>query len=150
MKTNLFQLNKQAEHTGGRTPIKDRGIKWEESYEERSAPLKKRFEQQLGPGSYFRWAGYDTTTNSDYFIVVGPSVEHNVGKMFFAGIKKLPHHKDIEDQGKSYSPYGEYYPTMRTALIHANEKWAVPLPQNVPDYTKEQLANVDVPEHVKA
>lgn len=86
MKKTIFQLLKTAKHTGGRTPIKERGIKWEEAYEERSEPLKKRFEKQLGPGGYFRWAGYDTTTNSDYFVVVGPSIQHNIGPMFFAGV----------------------------------------------------------------
>jgi len=82
----LFDL-KEARH-GGRTPIKERGIKWEERYEERSAPLKKRFDSQIGPGAYYRWSGHDATTNSDYYVVVGPSIQKGVGKMFFAGVKK--------------------------------------------------------------
>ena len=148
MKTNIFQLEKTAAHSGGRTPIKERGIKWEESYEERSAPLKKRFDKELGPGAYYRWSGYDTTTNSDYFVVVGPSIQHNVGKMFFAGVKKVPHQE--EEEKKSYSPYGEYFPNIISALSHANDRWGVPMPQNQVNYTKEQLANVDIPEHIKA
>jgi len=100
----LFDL-KEARH-GGRTPIKERGIKWEERYEERSAPLKKRFDSQIGPGAYYRWSGHDATTNSDYYVVVGPSIQKGVGKMFFAGVKKLP--PLAERENKKYCPKKEH------------------------------------------
>tara|TARA_B100000614_G_scaffold262909_1_gene300789 strand:+ start:252785 stop:253225 length:441 start_codon:yes stop_codon:yes gene_type:complete len=144
----VFDLNKYARH-GGRTPIKERGIKWEEAYEERSAPLKKRFDKQIGPGAYYRWEGHDVTTNSDYYVVVGPSIQKNVGKMFFAGVKKLPPEAERKEK-KSYSPYGEYFPSMKAALAYANDKWGTPVPKGAPEYKKDQLAHVDIPEHVKA
>lgn len=147
--TNIFDLTKEAKRHGGRVPIKERGIKWEEQYEERSASLKKRFEKQLGPGSYYRWFGHDVTTNSDYYIVVGPSIQHNVGKMFFAGVRKLPPAAEREEK-KSYSPYGEYFPNIKAALAYASEKWGIRMPPGQVNYTREQLANVDIPEHIKA
>jgi len=145
---NIFSLIKVSRH-GGRTPIKERGIKWEESYEERSLPLKKRFEKKIGPGSYYRWTGHDVTTNSDYYVVVGPSIKKGVGKLYFSGVKKLPPAVEREKK-KSYSPYGEYYPTIKAALFHANDKWGVPMPKNQNDYTEDHLANIEIPKHVKA
>lgn len=149
---NLFNLTKFAkENSGGRTPIKERGIAWKEAYEERSLPLKKRFEKSLGPGSYHRWRGHDNTTNSEYFIIVGPSMQKGVGKMFFAGIKKVPM-EELDEVGevKAYSPYGEYFPSMMAALSYASERWAVPMPKNQVNYSRNQLAMVDIPEHIKA
>jgi hypothetical protein len=147
--TYIFDLIKEAKRHGGRTPIKERGIKWEEQYEERSAPLKKRFDKDIGPGSYYRFFGHDVTTNSDYYIVVGPSVQNNVGKMFFAGVKKLPPAAEREEK-KSYSPYGEYFPSIKAALAYASDKWGIRMPIGQPNYTKQQLANIDIPEHIKA
>lgn len=132
----------------GRKPIKDRGIKWVEAYQERSAPLKKRFDKDIGPGAYYRFEGHDFTTNSDYYVVIGPSVQHNVGKRFFSGIKKLPPEHDREK--KVYSPYGEYFPTIRSALSYAIQKWAIQMPHNQPNYTVQDLNQVEIPEHIKA
>lgn len=133
----------------GRKPIKDRGIKWDESYEERSLPLKKRFDKHIGPGSYRRWKGHDYTTDSDYFVVVGPSIKRGVGKMFFAGIKKIPR-KDKEEQHKKvYSPYGEYFKNIKAALSYATKKWGVPFPRGQYPYNSSSLANVDIPKHIK-
>lgn len=148
----IFDLVKIAEEShGGRKPIKDRGITWEEAYEERSLPLKKRFDRDIGPGAYHRWRGHDVTTNSEYFIIVGPSLQHGVGKMFFAGIKKVPI-EELDETGetKAYSPYGEYFPSIMAALSYANTRWAVPIPKNQANYTREQIAAVNIPEHVKA
>jgi len=143
----VYNLNKQA----GRKKIKDRGIKWEESYRERSAPLKEKFEDTIGPGSYYRWEGHDFTSNSIYYIVVGPSVQHNVGKMFFAGIKKVPLEDFNKDPDtKTYSPYGEYFPTIKGALIYASQRWGVKIPPNQVPYTRESIESADIPEHIKA
>jgi len=131
--------------TAGRQRIKDRGIKWEESYHERSAPLKKRFDKVIGPMSYMRWEGHDYTTNSDYFIVVGPSLTKDGKKRFFSGIKKLPD----DPKKKVYAPSGEYFTTIMGALSYASDKWALPFPKGVPHYTVAQLANVEIPRHVK-
>ena len=143
----IYNLNKVA----GRKRIKDRGIRWEEVYRERSAPLKKRFDKEVGPGAYYRWEGHDYTTNSVYYIVVGPSVQHNVGKMFFAGIKKIPLEEFTKDPDtKTYSPYGEYFPTIKGALVYASHRWGVAIPRGQVPYTKDTLLHVDIPEHVKA
>lgn len=139
------------EKTAGRKRIKDRGIKWEEIYRERSKPLKKKFEEQVGPGAYYRWEGHDYTTNSIYYVVVGPSMQHNVGKVFFAGIKKIPIEEFTKDPDtKTYSPYGEYFPTMKGALIYASQRWGTPVPKGQVPYNRESLVNADIPEHVKA
>lgn len=147
MSNLVYNLNKQA----GRKRIKDRGIKWEEVYRERSQPLKERFEKEIGPGAYYRWEGHDFTSNSIYYIVIGPSVQHNVGKMFFAGIKKIPLEEFTKDPDtKTYSPYGEYFPTIKGALIYASQRWGTPIPKGQVPYNRHSLDMVDIPEHVKA
>lgn len=129
----------------GRKRIKDRGINWKEHYGEKSAPLKKRFDRDVGPGAYMRWEGHDFTTNSDYFIIVGPALTRQGKKQFFSGIKKLP-----KDPTKTvYAPSGKYYPTISAALSHASEKWGVPYPRNAVKYTTNDLADVTIPRHVK-
>ena len=124
--------------------IKERGIHWREEYHEKSLSLKKRFNKIIGPNSYIRYNGHDFTTNSDYYVVIGPSVEGNQ-KLYFAGIKKLPR----DPEKKIYSPYGEYFGTIKGAMAYAQKKWGVPFLQNVPDYTAEMLVNVKIPEHIK-
>jgi len=131
--------------TAYRKRIKDRGIKWEPGYHEKSLGLKKKFEKDLGPMSYMRWEGHDYTTNSDYFVVVGPAVTKDLKKRFFSGIKKLPD----DPKAKIYAPSGEYFISIVSAYSHANEKWAIPFPKGVPNYTIRDLANIDIPRHVK-
>jgi hypothetical protein len=143
----IFDLQKEAKHTGGRKPIKDRGIRWEESYHDKTASLKEKFEKEIGPDAYLRYEGHDHTTNSDYYVVVGPSVEKNMGKCFFAGVKKLPPPRERE--GKTFSPYGEYFKTMKAAHSYATEKWGVPMKKGLYNYTVNDLANVDIPQHIK-
>lgn len=137
-----FNLKKYA----GPHRIKDRAINWKEAYQEKSDDLKIRFDSMLGPGGYFRWEGHDYTTNSNYFVVVGPAITKNGKKMFFAGIKKLPKN---QDQKHHYAPYGEYFGSMHSALSHCGEKWAVPFPKGSPNYTMAQLEPLDIPRHVK-
>lgn len=95
--------------------------------------LKKKFLKELGPGSYFRFEGHDNTTGNDYYIVVGPGYSKTKGKMFFAGIRKLP---------GEYSPNGEYFRSLRRAMSYAKEMWAVRFPKDFKDYTQEHLALV--------
>jgi hypothetical protein len=147
MSNIIYNLNKLA----GRKRIRDRGIRWEEIYRKRSKPQKEKFEKQIGPGSYYRWEGHDYTSNSIYYIVVGPSIQHNIGKMFFAGIKKIPIEEFTKDTDtKTYSPYGEYFPSIKAALIYASQRWGIPIPKNQVAYNKDSLVNADIPEHVKA
>lgn len=111
--------------------IKDRGIIWKEKYTKKSMALKRKFEKELGEGSYFRWEGHDNTTGNDYYVVVGPGYSKTKGKMFFAGIRKLP---------GEYSPNGEYFRSLRRAMSYAKEMWAVRFPKNFRDFTQEDLA----------
>ena len=140
-KKTAFNLSKIA----GPRRIKDRGIKWEESYPERSAPLKKKFDKLIGPGVYYRWEGHDYTTDSDYFIVVGPAVTKEGKKKFFAGIKKIPKDK----KKKIFAPDGEYFSNIMGALSHAVEKWAIQMPRNQQNYGEAVLAPHDIPRSMK-
>jgi len=127
-------------------PIKDRGILWKETYREKSKHVKQKFEKIL-PHSYFRWEGHDYYSGHDYYVVVGPAISKRYGKSFFAGHKKLPKEK----KKKAYSPTGEYFPSLMGALRYAREKWAVPFPDDAKiNYTKDVLAPLDIPRHVKS
>lgn len=149
----VFTLSKSAKHTGGRTPIKDRGIRWEEAYSEKTVNLKKKFDKIIGPDSYIRYEGHDFTTDSDYYVVIGPTVKGRKDndeskKMFFAGVKKLPPPSERE-KGKSYSPYGEYFKSMKAAHAYASEKWGVPMKRGLPSYTSDHLQGIEIPQHIK-
>lgn len=128
----------------GRRRIRDRGIKWEEYYGEKSRSLKKKFDKIL-PGSYFRWEGFDHETGHPYYVVVGPAISNRYGKSFFAGVKKMP--KDPKK--KAYSPSGKYFPALRAALSHASEMWGISFPKNAGSYKKSDLSPIDIPRHMK-
>jgi len=129
----------------GRKRIKDRGIQWKEKYHERSEKLKDRYEKLIGPMAYRRWEGHDYTTNSDYFVVVGPALTKDGHKRFFAGIKKYPD----DPKAKVYAPYGEYFTSIHSAYTHVNDKWGVPFPKDAPNYTVDNLQGIRIPRHVK-
>jgi len=138
-----FNLNMMK--VAGRKKIKDRGINWKESYEDKSESLKKKFDSAIGPNAYIRWEGHDYTTNSDYYVVVGPTIQNELGKCFFSGIKKLP----ADPDKKVYSPSGEYFTDIVAAFSYASDKWGVPFPKNVPHYNKSMLEGVSIPEHIR-
>lgn len=129
----------------GRKRIKDRGINWKEKYHEKSVGLKKKFDSEIGHNAYMRFEGHDYTTNSDYFVVVGPAVTNDLKKRYFAGVKKLPD----DPQAKVYAPSGEYFSTVVAAYSHASEKWGIQFPKGVAEYNLSHLANIDIPRHVK-
>lgn len=129
---------------GGRKRIKDRGINWKEHYHERTKRLKDRMDKSIGPMAYMRWEGHDYTTNSNYFVIVGPSIKDNK-KQFFAGIKKLPD----DPEAKVYAPYGKYFSTIVSAYSYASDKWGVKFPKEAPKYTSNDLIGVDIPKHIK-
>lgn len=135
--------------TGGgkRKRIRDRGIDWKEHYGEKSLSLKKRFDSDIGPGSYHRWEGHDYTTDSDYFVVVGPAITKYEQKRFFAGIKKLP---PKWERKSVYAPSGKYFSNVNSALSHASTMWGVTFPRDQMNYDVSQLQSVDIPRHVKA
>ncbi len=128
----------------GRRRIKDKGIKWNEDYGEKSEEVKKRFEKLL-PGSYFRWVGKDYEDACMRYIVVGPAISKREGKAFFAGNKKMPNNP----KKKAFSPSGKYFPTLGSALRYANDMWGVAMPKNAGKYTRADLQNIDIPKHVK-
>ena len=131
----------------GRKRIRERNIKWEETYQEKSAELKKRFDRDVGRGSYYRWEGEDfVEAMADYFVVVGPSQTKDGRKQFFAGIKKLP---PEFKRKKVYAPSGKYFPNIISALSYANEMWGTPMPPGQAMYDENTIANVDIPRHVK-
>lgn len=127
-----------------RRRLKDRHIRWEEHYGEKSKDVKKKFENML-PGSYFRWEGFDHESGHPYYVVVGPAVSERYGKSFFAGVKKMP--KDPKK--KAYSPSGKYFESLRAALSHAVEMWGVTFPDNAGNYRKNELLPLDIPRHMK-
>ena len=129
----------------GRQRIRDRGIKWEPGYHERSMRLKDRFDEQIGPMAYMRWEGHDYITNSDYFVIMGPSLTGEGKKRFFAGVKKLPD----DPKAKIYAPSGEYFTSSVAALSYVSEKWGVPFPKGAPSYTLNNLSTIEIPRHVK-
>lgn len=129
--------------------IRDRNIEWEETYTERTEPLKDRYERQVGPGSYYRWQGHDYTTDSDYYVVCSPARTRDLKKSFFAGIKKLPPNWQ-EDEAKVYSPYGKYFDNIATALTFLYDKYRIPYPQNQYPYNLTHLADVKIPRTLKA
>lgn len=129
-----------------RQRIRERHIPWREQYGDKSGVLKQRFEKIMGHGSYWRWEGHDVTTNSDYFVVVGPAIEKTGRKSFFAGIKKMP---PKERRREVYAPSGKYFPSIMAALSHASEMWGTPVPKGQTNYTRAQLGPVDIPRHIK-
>jgi hypothetical protein len=142
----MSKFNLKLFKEGGRKRIKDRHIRWKETYRERSAPLKKRYDKNIGPKSYYRFEGHDYTTGSDYFIVVGPAKTKYDEKMFFSGIRKLPARWETK---KQYSPSGKYFTNILAALRHAVQKWGLSFPQDQINYTREDLAPIEISRHIK-
>jgi len=141
-----FDIERAFDKDAGRKRIKDRGIHWVEKYGERSDDLKKRFDKIIGPGSYYRFEGKDYTTNSDYFIVIGPSITRAGQKSFFAGIKKMP---PEYKRKKIYAPSGKYFPNIMAAVSYASQKWGLPYPQDVQPYSSDTLTNIKIPRRLK-
>jgi len=113
-------------------PIKERGIRWKEAYGDKSAYLKEEFDKQVGPGSYFRWEGHDSTSGSDYYVVVTPGFSKKHGFHFFAALRKIP---------ANHGASGKKFKNQAAALHHAYETWRVPPPETKPH---KQYINKDL------
>jgi hypothetical protein len=113
-------------------PISERGIRWQETYGEKSSYLKAEMDKQVGKGSYFRWEGHDYTTGTDYYVVVSPGFSKRKGYFFFAGLRKMP-----ADHGAS----GKHFSTQAEALSYAFDTWNVPRPADKPAkaYTRDDI-----------
>jgi len=115
--------------------IKDRNIEWKELYKKKSLFMKEKFDEEIGPMSYFRWEGDDPESNASYYIVVSPSITDEYGKSYFAGIRKMP---------DDYPPSGKYFRSIREALRYARKVWDVPVPMPLPQWSSADLANVEL------
>ena len=129
----------------GRRRIKEKGIKWDEHYGEKSEDVKKKFDEVL-PGSYFRWVGKDYEDACWRYVVVGPAVSKREGKSFFAGNKKMPN----DPKKKAYSPSGKYFTSVRAAIAYAIEMWGVRMPEDAGQWTKNDLQAIEIPKHIKS
>lgn len=105
-------------------------------------------EIKVGPNSYYRWEGHDFFTNSDYFVVVGPAQKKDNPNMFFAGIKKMP--KDPQKRKNLYVPSGKYFSTIMSALTHSINKWGTTMPSQQPQYTAENIKDINIPTRSQA
>ncbi len=141
----FFNLEKFANRRPKR--IKDRGINWKQQYPQHAGHLKKKFDKIIGPGSYYRWQGHDYTTNSDYFVVIGPAMRKDGSKAYFVGIKKMP---PPERRKKIYAPSGKYFVTIMGAISHAIQKWGIRMPPDQTMYDLSNLENIKIPRRVKA
>ena len=114
------------------TPIKDRGIKWNESYRDKSLSLKEHYESAVGPGSYYRWEGHDSSTSTDYYVAITPGRSKKKGYYFFAALRKIP-----EEHGSS----GKKFKSQPEAISYAIETWNIPTPKSPfhKPYTTEDL-----------
>ena len=128
----------------GRKRLKEKHIRWEEDYGEKSQSVKDHFDAVL-PHSYYRWVGKDYEDQVWRYVVVGPAISAREGKSFFAGNKKLP--KDPTK--KAGSPSGKYFPNLRGALSYAAEMWGIRVPPDAGTYTKNDLANIEISRHIK-
>jgi hypothetical protein len=115
--------------------IRDRNIEWKEIYKKRSLFVKEKFDQAIGPQSYFRWEGDDKEEGNEYYIIVSPSLSDEYGKAFFSGIRKMP---------ADYPPSGKYFKSIREALRYARKVWGVPIPMPLPRWTTAHLEGVDI------
>ena len=129
-----------------RKRIRQRGIEWKQTYGEKSLPLKKRFDKQLGQNSYLRWEGHDYTSDGDYFVVIGPAITKNGQKKYFAGIKRLP---PKQNRKKIYAPSGKYFQDIMQAIYHGNNMWGTPIPQGQQNYNMQHLAGINIPRKMK-
>ena len=121
--TNIFAREKLVE----------KDINWEESYTDKTLFLKNQFEEIIGPGSYFRFDGYDTGSGNSYYCILGPAKIHNPRAKFFAGVRKLP---------ATYSAGGKYFDSMDGAAKYAKDTWGVPIPKSLKPYTSAHLYGI--------
>jgi hypothetical protein len=116
-----------------KTKLSDRNMVWKEAYTSRTLFLKKQFHEVLGPGSYFRFEGYDTESGDEYFVVVGPAKVHQPKAEFFAGVRKLP---------ADFSAGGLYFHDMKEAMEYAVNTWGVNSPSEMEYYDSTDLKDI--------
>ena len=107
-------------------------IDWDESYTEKTAFLKRQFQEVIGEGSYFRFEGV-SDDGDNYYCIVGPAKVHAPRAKFFAGVRKLP---------ATYSAGGKYFDSLDAAASYAKTTWGVPTPMQLKPYTSVKLHGI--------
>ncbi len=110
----------------------EKHIDWQETYTEKTAFLKRQFEDVIGEGSYYRFEG-EASDGDRYYCIVGPAQIHHPKAKFFAGVRKLP---------ATYSAGGKYFDSMDRAAAYAEETWGVSRPKSLRPYTSAQLHGI--------
>jgi hypothetical protein len=116
-----------------REKLVEKDIEWKEAYTDKTLFLKEQFEDTIGPGSYFRFEGYDLDSGSSYYCIVGPAGIHKPRAKYFAGVRKLP---------ATYSAGGKYFDSLDGAAKYAKETWGVPTPKSLRPYTAAYLYGI--------
>lgn len=116
-----------------RQKLVEKNIKWTENYTPKTAFLKEQFEDVVGPGSYFRFEGYDYDSGDSYYCIIGPAKIHKPIAKFFAGVRKLP---------ATYSAGGKYFDSLDGAAVYARETWGVRTPKELKPYTSAYLYDI--------
>ena len=116
-----------------RAKLKEKHIKWGQVYTEKTQFLKDKFEEIVGPGSYFRFEGDCPGTGERYYCIIGPARVHHPRAKFFAGVRKLP---------ATYSAGGIYFDSLDRAATYARETWGVPTPNELRPYTSGHLHGI--------
>lgn len=115
-----------------REKLIEKHIDWHEEYTDKTAFLKKQFEDIIGEGSYYRFEG-ESSEGDRYYCIIGPAQVHKPRAKFFAGVRKLP---------ATYSAGGKYFDSMDRAASYAEETWGVPTPKGLKPYTSAQLHGI--------
>jgi hypothetical protein len=116
-----------------REKLVEKDIEWNEIYTPKTNFLKEQFESVVGPGSYFRFEGYDTNSGDSYYCILGPARVHKPRAKFFAGVRKLP---------ATYSAGGKYFDSMDGAAKYARDTWGVSTPKSLKPYTSSSLYGI--------
>lgn len=116
-----------------REKLVEKDILWKEVYTDKTSFLKEQYEAVIGPGSYFRFEGEDSTSGDRYYCILGPAKIKKPRAKYFAGVRKLP---------ATYSAGGKYFDSMDTAAKYARDTWGVPTPSTLKPYTSAQLHNI--------
>jgi hypothetical protein len=115
-----------------REKLIEKHIDWKEVYTQKTAFLKKMFEDVVGPGSYFRFEGI-SDENVGYYCIIGPAKVHHPRSKFFAGVRRLP---------ATYSAGGKYFDSMDSAARYAKDTWGVETPKELKPYTSSQIFGI--------
>lgn len=113
--------------------LASKDITWKEAYTDKTLFLKEQFEDVVGPGSYFRFEGYDHGSGDSYYCILGPAKIHKPRAKFFAGVRKLP---------ATFSAGGKYFDSMDGAASYARETWGVSTPKALKPYTSAHLYGI--------